>query len=1231
MSRVSTPPGGAAGAPAGTGAIGVAHAGLPHPPRIGPVELAEDLGLPVPTAEQQAVIVAPLAPAVVVAGAGSGKTETMSARVVWLVANGYVTPDQVLGLTFTTKAAAELGERVRIRLAQLRARLAPDTDPGEPTVLTYHAYAARLVAEHALRIAVEPSARLLTQAMTWQFAERVVRSYDGDLPDVDHAEATVVNWVLDLAAQLAEHLVTAEELREWTDRFTQQVEGLPRNGRTPGKPYAEVRKILRAALARRELLPLVERYEQAKRAAGAMDFGDQMSLAARIAARFPEVGRGERSRYAVVLLDEYQDTSHAQLVLLRALFGGGHPVTAVGDPCQSIYGWRGASAGNLTRFPEHFRVGRTRPAVLPLSTSFRNDRRVLDVANRVSEPLRAQDLDVGVLAPGPANREGMVRCALTPTVHDEAEWVAAEIDAVWSADAPLRERGERGRSVAVLARRRSQFERIEGALRARGIPVELVGLGGLLATPEVRDVVSTLRVLSDPDAGDALVRLLAGPRWRIGPRDLAALGRRARVLARQRQAGTPTSPRPGGPPTSDPSAATAGAEPQADGLWTRQQGVDNPGAACGTHAVEAARVASPVRRGQDGDGQGGTRGGEEPDPDGQGSDAPGRGTEVVGDDVVEDEGSIIEALDDLGPPEEYSPEGYRRLDALRRELAALRRRTYQPLPDLVADVERTLRLDVEVAATPGSAGRVHLDRFLDVAAQFAAESEIGTLGAFLAYLTAAEVQERGLDAGRVEVDDERVQILTVHAAKGLEWDVVAVPGLTASVFPDRDAARGSGWVTNPGSLPYALRGDAEDLPDFEPVAASDQEGLDELRKKFVERCQERGELEERRLAYVALTRARERLLCSGYWWDEATRPRGPSPFLEEVREICASGAGQVCAWAPPPAADEPNPLLADTREVAWPVDPLVGRRVDVEGGADLVRAALSAVGQRCPAGQPCRADRGCAADHPRAADGPTAARQRVAPDEPSAVEHLSGDQPGRTGQAEIIDPDTTGWSEEVDILLAERDRRSTGGPVEVELPTHLSVSSLVVLRRDPAELARQVRRPMPIRPAPLTRRGTAFHAWLEDRYSAGRLLDLDELPGAADDGAAPDEDLAVLQERFLDSPWADRRPYQVEVPFEAYLGGVLVRGRMDAVFQDDDGGFDVIDWKTGAMPSGEAMRAAAVQLAAYRLAWAALAGVPVERVRAGFHYVRANQTVRPVDLLDAEGVAALVNSVDSPD
>jgi DNA helicase-2/ATP-dependent DNA helicase PcrA len=201
----------------------------------------------------------------------------------------------------------------------------------------------------------------------------------------------------------------------------------------------------------------------------------------------------------------------------------------------------------------------------------------------------------------------------------------------------------------------------------------------------------------------------------------------------------------------------------------------------------------------------------------------------------------------------------------------------------------------------------------------------------------------------------------------------------------------------------------------------------------------------------------------------------------------------------------------------------------------------------------------------------------------------------------------------------------------VALPPHISVSQLVVLRRDPQALARSLRRPLPQRPTPYARRGTAFHAWLEQRFGSARLLDVDELPGAADDDAAADEELAALQAAFLAGEWAERTPIEVEVPFATTVAGVVVRGRMDAVFADPGGRYDVIDWKTGRRPTTADAAAAAVQLAAYRIAWAALAGVPVSRVRAGFHYVRDGVTVRPADLLDAAGLAALIEEVPEPE
>ena len=137
------------------------------------------------------------------------------------------------------------------------------------------------------------------------------------------------------------------------------------------------------------------------------------------------------------------------------------------------------------------------------------------------------------------------------------------------------------------------------------------------------------------------------------------------------------------------------------------------------------------------------------------------------------------------------------------------------------------------------------------------------------------------------------------------------------------------------------------------------------------------------------------------------------------------------------------------------------------------------------------------------------------------------------------------------------------------MPSRLSVSQLVVLRRDPAELARALRRPLPRRPAPLARRGTRFHLWLEERWRQQRLLDVDELPGAADESAAPDDDLLALQEAFERSEWAGRTPAEVELPFDLVVDGLVLRGRCDAVFTDaPDGVVDVVDWKTGPPRSG---------------------------------------------------------------
>ncbi len=1111
-----------------------------------PEEVASLMGLPEPTPEQAAVIAAPAEPLAVIAGAGSGKSETMAARLVWLVANGMARPDRVLGLTFTRKAAAELADRVQSRLDRLRhSRLTPAQRPdpaadtpaggpfgGDPVISTYHAYAGRLVGDHALREGLEPSMRLITPAESWQLAARIVAAYDGPMGDIGWGPPTVTAAVLALAGELSEHLCDPDGVRsvgEWLE---------VRQAALGGKLPAYVRKMQDSQRAREQLLPLVARYTAAKAAREVLDHGDQMALAARIASRHPQVGLAERGRYHVVLLDEYQDTSHAQLVLLRALFGGGHPVTAVGDPCQSIYGWRGASAGNLRRFAQDFPVlprpyrpglaGRPAPVKL-LSTSFRNAGRVLAAAAVLQEQLRAEAPDVPrlVAAPDRAGR-GWVTCALLDTIAAEADWAAAQIAGLLALPPGTAPDGEgwpdgrdapvRPSDIAVLCRKRSQFPALRRALEARDIPVEVVGLGGLLTVPEVQDVVATLRVLDDAAASDALVRLLTGPRWRIGPRDLVALGRRARALARSDRSRQPDGP-------SDP----------------------------GIPAEDALAEALT--------------------------------------DLTAEAGSLVEALDDLGDPAAYSPAGHARFRALGGELRALRGQLSRPLPDLIGEVERTLGLDIEVASRPGAeplSARADLDAFTDAADAFAGSREEPTLGAFLAYLSAAETEEFGLETGRVGETDS-VKLATVHTSKGLQWAAVLVPGLAAGersqVFPARPRLS-TRWTENPRLLPFGLRGDATDLPVLRDLDAGSVD-------TFTQRCADRDLAEERRLMYVAATRAAFWLGCSGFWWGDGASRLGPSPFLTEVRAACAAGAGHVAAWAPPPEPDAENPALAEPPAAQWPATPAGQRYEAAREAAAMVTAALH--DGHVPGGAR-RDDAGLAALDP-------ADRELVA-----------------------------AWRRDADLLLTERERRRAEGGLRVTLPGHLSVSALVTLARDPAELARQVRRPMPRPPAPYARRGTAFHRWLEERFGQQRLIDAEDLFGAGDDldaATAMDADLAGLRERFEASRWGGRWPREVEVPFETLIGDRLVRGRIDAVFADTgDGTFDVVDWKTGQPPASAAERhAVAVQLAAYRLAWAALAGVPVQQVRAAFHYVRHDRTVRPADLLDEAGLAALIEAV----
>ncbi|MCX0245910.1 ATP-dependent helicase, partial [Streptomyces drozdowiczii] len=908
-----------------------------------PEQLKELLGIPF-TPEQTACITAPLAPQVIVAGAGSGKTTVMAARVVWLVGTGQVAPEQVLGLTFTNKAAGELAERVRKALVAAGITdpdvIDPDNPPGEPGISTYHAFAGRLLTEHGLRIGLEPGTRLLADATRYQLAARVLREAPGPYPALTRSFPTLVSDLLALDAELAEHLVRPEQLDAYDTELLTALE-------TAKLSNEELRKIPATAEARRELLALTRRYRDAKRSRDLLDFGDQIALSAELALTRPEVGAILRAEYRVVLLDEYQDTSVAQRLLLSALFGSGpgadgptgHAVTAVGDPCQAIYGWRGASVANLDDFPSHFPHADGTPATrYALSENRRSGGRLLHLANGLAAPLRAMHEGVEALRPAPgAERDGLVRCALLPTHTEEIGWLADSI-------AHLVRTGKAPGEIAVLCRTAGDFPEIQAALVARDIPVEVVGLSGLLHLPEVADLVAVCEVLQDPGANASLVRLLTGPRWRIGPRDLALLGRRARLLVHRAAHGDDED--------YDPDRRLAEAV----------EGID---------PAEVISLADALDTFLDG-------GGEE---------------------------------DDRLP---FSAEARVRFARLAAELRDLRRSLADPLMDVLHRVLATTGLEVELSASPQALAarrRETLGNFLDVAARFAAVDGEATLLAFLGFLRTAVQYEKGLD-NALPGGENTVKVLTAHKSKGLEWDVVAVPGLVTGQFPSgqsRDA-----WTSQAKVLPHALRGDTATLP---ALRGYDAKGL----KGFKEEMKEHQHTEELRLGYVTFTRPRTLLLGSGHWWGPTQKkPRGPSAFLHALYEHCAAGYGEIEVWADAPAETDENPALTEaSADHAWPLpldDTALARR---RAAADTVMELLA---------------------RPEApADAPEVPAPRLTPEETRTL---------------------ASWDRDLDALAGEL-RRARATVRDVLVPASLSATQLLRLADDPDAFARELARPMP--------------------------------------------------------------------------------------------------------------------------------------------------------------------------
>jgi DNA helicase-2/ATP-dependent DNA helicase PcrA len=952
---------------------------------------------------------------------------------------------------------------------------------------------------------VDASADPIGEAAAWQIANNIVNNFESDAingSDITHSAKTIVDKVMALSGALGEHGITTNQVRAFCEEMLAKFSTI--SDTQSNEPVRDLAASLKERLA---ILPMIEEYERYRFERGLLTFNDQMALAAKlVSADFgQEIIDNERSKFKIVLLDEYQDTSVSQVKFLSALFGQGHAVTAVGDPNQAIYGWRSASAQTLDTFGRHF-VGQSSAKCIEhnLLTTWRNDENILEIANRTVDKIGELIVSRGGTAASvkrlklrPGAGKGVLACGQYETLSMEANAIAEHFEKHWFAPERTAD-PDNPQTFAVLVRSRKYIGEIEQALRAKSIPVEVVGLGGLIHVPEVADILALLRTLTFPENGSSLMRLLTGPRLALGPRDLAGLGKFSRSLV-------------------------------ADFDQSLSKSVGKIMEAPNPEMMEAEDFAI---------------------------------------------GSAIEALEvfEKAPKSYFSEVGYARLLKFSKELRELRRYLVGSITDAIMEAERFLFLDTEVMVRDGYAqGRKHLDAFLDEAAKF--QRNGGTISTFLEWLKIADSEEGGLKPVSVAANKHAVQILTVHASKGSEWDFVAVPGLVTENFP----SEGKGldlWTSNSAALPIALRGDGKQFDDFVfpsggtssgPKHVEVRKALDVVKESWKKRRAE----EEWRLAYVAFTRAKISLLATASWFGNGMDPVDASSLYNLVEATVDEIDSNNKLFEMPKPTTE-NPTRTQPRTGSWPVK---------STRSETIRESIKYISSIS----------GFADPEELITHSKTPAEISLANDAIALIREVGSNKKG----------------------------------LSINLPTRMSVSTLVNLAKNPDELALNIRRPMPNHIDKYARRGTQFHLWIEAQYKDPQVLDEDVFDVAQND---PDElPLEELKSKWLASDWAKRDPAPggIEVPFETVLGGVLLRGRIDAVYEAN-GQYEVVDWKTGKTKSGDDLAAAAIQLAMYRLAYSKLFNIPLENISAAFHYVGSNETVRPADLLDESQLISIV-------
>jgi DNA helicase-2/ATP-dependent DNA helicase PcrA len=1040
------------------------------------------------TKEQQAAVQdAPTdSPTLVVAGAGSGKTELMAVRVMWLVANGIARPEEILGLTFTRKAAAELSKRIYESLLRLRdTQMWPEDleyDFSPPMISTYNAYANNLFRDSALAIGYESDAVLLTEAAAYQLAREVVIKHgsqiDSRINEIDWNLNSIVESVMAMAQSMTDNLVDESDVEREVDLAREAISDLPQKaGSANTDPFTYISQVLQPLSQTPVIAKLAAGYQAEKKRQGFVDYADQVALAELAVRTLPEVGQQARNQYKQVLLDEYQDTSFLQTRLLQNLFAG-TAVFAVGDPNQSIYGWRGASASNLSSFHTDFKASENTKS-FTLSTSWRNPKQVLTLANHLIDSLKVVEL-----AAAPNAEDGQIKIDFSQDIEAEAK-----VNADW-----FKQRITSDRTAALLMRKRSQMPTFVTALESAGLEVEVVGLGGLLEMPEVVDLVSALKVIHNPASGSALIRLLAGPRWRIGAKDLERLHH---------------------------------------------------------YANRKSKVTEELRE------------------------------KINLGLAPEDALSLVDALDLLlEENQDLTTIGFSELTLSRLRDAAklfqiMRQQTGLGLVEFVRSVEQELWLDIEVQANPRRKNPMaHLNAFAGIVAGYANSNNQPHLGGFLSWLEFADEKER-FEVPNTSASKGVVQVLTIHSAKGLEWDFVSVANLVEGDFPSSGKGT-SGWL-GVGKLPYPLRGDSASLPVWQYSNCSTQPEVKATIDAFKNDMKAHLLNEELRLMYVATTRPKKELLLTGSYWKAGNKnSRLPSSFLISACELMNHKIDEI--------ESQENPLEVLAAVEQWPLDPLGERhRINLERAARKVQEIAGGVTEQ---------------------------------ESLLRLETIQAVHEGDNIQKDI------------DLLLMER-QESYKQLEEINLPVRIPASSFKDFIADFEATSQRIRRPMPQAPYKQTRSGTLFHGWVEQQFGSGKFFGekTSDDSGFENLDSLAYENIEQLQYNFSKSRFAKMKPLEIEREIQFTIGQNTFICKLDAVFETESGVL-IVDWKTGKAPKNKTdEKLRSLQLALYRLAYSQFTGLPIEQIGVSFYFVAEDLELVPEAIADENELMALWSQV----